>query len=74
MDKQTATQLIGFIQRFENEKPLYELQTEPLTMMPYCYNSAINDFMESDFYNIMDDLKKNYEKNNEWFNSLSEEQ
>ncbi|MCW5904867.1 MAG: hypothetical protein KIT64_04685 [Chitinophagaceae bacterium] len=44
MDKQTATQLIGFIQRFENEKPLYELQTEPLTMMPYCYNSAINDF------------------------------
>ncbi|MBX2932282.1 MAG: hypothetical protein KF781_10085 [Chitinophagaceae bacterium] len=30
--------------------------------------------MESDFYNIMDDLKKNYEKNNEWFNSLSEEQ
>lgn len=83
MDKQTATQLIDFIQRFENEKPLYELQTKPLTMMPYRYNTAIkefvqfcydNDFMKSDFYNIMDDLKKNYEKNNEWFNSLSEEQ
>jgi len=83
MDKQTAIQLIGFIERFDKERPLYELQIEPLTMTPYRYNEAISDFIGfyysnnlvlADCYDIKDDLEKNYEKKSDWFDTLTEKQ
>jgi hypothetical protein len=81
MEKQTAIQLTEFIQRFAKEKPLYELQSESLTMMPYRYNAAISDFMQfchdhhlvnPDCYDIKDDLENNYAKNNHWLETLTE--
>ena len=81
MDRETAAQLVGFISRFENEQPLYQLNEE-LTLMPYNYKEAISDFINfclrehlirPDCYIIIDELNKNME-NNIWFSNLNEQQ
>lgn len=83
MHRQTALQLIGFIQRFENEKPLYVLQDEPLTMMPYQYNAAVSDFIQfcydrelikTDYHDILDDFQKKLKQPENWFDTLTEKQ
>lgn len=83
MDRQTALQLVVFMQRFENEKPLYVLQQEPLTMMPYQYNAAINDFIQfcydselikTDYHDKLGDFENNLKQPENWFDTLTERQ
>ncbi len=45
MNTNKVAELTGFIERFENEKPLYTLQKKPFTIMPYEYGKAIDDFI-----------------------------
>jgi hypothetical protein len=82
MNKEHAIQLTSFIERFQEEKPLYTIQTEPLTMMPYNYGEAIDDFQSYflknhltrlDCYVIENEFIKNYEYPI-WFNQLTETQ
>ena len=81
MNRETATQLVGFIARFGNEKPLQSL-SESLTMAPYNYKEAISDFINfcytedlinEDCYAINDELNAN-RNNSVWFSNLDEHQ
>ncbi|MBO9684154.1 MAG: hypothetical protein J7502_16055 [Flavisolibacter sp.] len=44
MNQQQLNKLRQFIHRFETKKPIYTFDTE-LTLTPYIYGSAINDFV-----------------------------
>ncbi len=46
MKTKQLTQLQNFVQRFKDEKPLYTLHFEPLTMQPYTYGKALTDFIK----------------------------
>lgn len=46
MKTKQLTQLQNFVQRFKDEKPLYTIQLEPLTMEPYTYGKALTDFIK----------------------------
>lgn len=82
MNKEHAIQLTFFIKRFQEEKPLYSFQTQPLTMMPYYYGKAMDDFLHyfldnhlvlTDCWDIEDEFLKNYKDSN-WQNDLNEKQ
>jgi hypothetical protein len=81
MHRESAERLIGFISRFENEQPLYEL-SQKLTVTPYSYKGAISDFIhycsnedliKPDCYSIADRLFSNT-KNDLWFENLTEDE
>ncbi len=81
MNKQHAIQLYAFIERFNQENHLYTIQTKPLTITPYLYGKAINDFqdyflnnhlMRLDCYDIEKEFKKNY-SDVTWLNNLNQE-
>ena len=80
MNIETAKELVGFIEKFENERPLYEL-SEQTTVAPYLYNEAISKFInfcireelfDADCYDISDDFTSNRNKN-KWFENLDED-
>lgn len=82
MNKKHAIYLTTFIEKFQEEKPLYTIQEEPFTMIPYHYGKAIDDFQSYflrnhltrlDCYDIEEEFIKNYE-NTIWFHKLSETQ
>jgi hypothetical protein len=82
MNKEQAIQFTSFIKRFEEEKPLYTIQTQPFTIMPYVYGEAIDDFLayirnntliSPDCYDIEKQFAKNYKKA-KWLNNLNEQQ
>jgi hypothetical protein len=82
MNKEHAIQLTSFIKRFEEEKPLYTIQTQPLTMMPHNYGAAITDFLDyffanklthPDYYDIEEQFQKKYKTAN-WLHNLNEQQ
>jgi hypothetical protein len=81
MNKEHAIHLTSFIKRFEEEKPLYTIQTEPLTMTPHNYGNAIDDFLHyflknnltrTDYFDIEEQFRNNYE-NATWLNGLDEQ-
>ncbi len=82
MNKEHALQLTSFIKRFEEEKPLYTIQTQPLTMVPHNYGEAITGFLNyffknklthPDCYDIEEQFQENY-KTADWLNNLNEQQ
>lgn len=81
MTKDQAAALFAFVERFKNEKPLYNLHQQAL-MMPYEYGKAINDFLDYWFSceesflpyeDIISIFGENY-KNQQWLSCLSEKE